>query len=202
MKRKVLAVLSIIYIYIYTIATSNNAWALNDATSFSPEKVQVQAQSIGVPVGTVIVWTKEQIPDGWLECNGQKVNKTLYPDLAVLMSNTPNYKGMFLRGAGSQTVTHGSYGSVNHGTTLGQVQGDSIRNITGSNNSPVFFPFANGHSQGAFTEYHNGTGWVIRYALGDTGINSGIQFNASLVVPTANENRPVNVGVKYIIKAE
>ncbi len=202
MKRKVLAVLSIIYIYIYTIATSNNAWALNDATSFSPEKVQIQAQSIGVPVGTVIVWTKEQIPDGWLECNGQKVNKTLYPDLAALMSNTPNYKGMFLRGAGSQTVTHGSYGSVNHGTTLGQVQGDSIRNITGSNNSPVFFPFANGHSQGAFTEYHNGTGWIIRYALGDTGINSGIQFNASLAVPTANENRPVNVGVKYIIKAE
>ncbi len=175
---------------------------MNDATSFSPEKVQIQAQSIGVPVGTVIVWTKEQIPDGWLECNGQKVNKTLYPDLAALMSNTPNYKGMFLRGAGSQTVTHGSYGSVNHGTTLGQVQGDSIRNITGSNNSPVFFPFANGHSQGAFTEYHNGTGWIIRYALGDTGINSGIQFNASLAVPTANENRPVNVGVKYIIKAE
>ena len=37
---------------------------MNDATSFSPEKVQVQAQSIGVPVGAVIVWTKEQVPDG------------------------------------------------------------------------------------------------------------------------------------------
>ncbi len=175
---------------------------LLDATSFSPEKVQVQAQSIGVPVGTVIVWTKNAVPDGWLECNGQAVNKVLYPDLAKLMSNTPNYQGMFLRGAGSQWKNYNGYGWTEHGTTLGQVQGDGIRNITGSNNSPVFFPFANGHSQGAFTEYHNGTGWVIRYALGDTGINSGIQFNASLAVPTANENRPVNVGVKYIIKAE
>lgn len=175
---------------------------LLDATSFSPEKVQVQAQSIGVPVGTVIVWTKNAVPDGWLECNGQAVNKTLYPELAALMSTTPNYQGMFLRGAGSQWKNYNGYGWTEHGTTLGQVQGDGIRNITGSNNSPVFFPFANGHSQGAFTEYHNGTGWVVRYALGDTGINSGIQFNASLTVPTANENRPVNVGVKYIIKAE
>ena len=175
---------------------------LLDATSFSPEKVQVQAQSIGVPVGTVIVWAKNAVPDGWLECNGQAVNKTLYPELAALMSTTPNYQGMFLRGAGSQWKNYNGYGWTEHGTTLGQVQGDSIRNITGSNNSPVFFPFANGHSQGAFTEYHNGTGWVVRYALGDTGINCGIQFNASLTVPTANENRPVNVGVKYIIKAE
>ena len=175
---------------------------LLDATSFSPEKVQVQAQSIGVPVGTVIIWTKNAVPDGWLECDGRAVNKTLYPELAALMSNVPNYQGMFLRGAGTQAINHGSYGWAYHGTTLGQVQGDGIRNITGSNNSPVFFPFANGHSQGAFTEYHNGTGWVVRYALGDTGINSGIQFNASLAVPTANENRPVNVGVKYIIKAE
>lgn len=175
---------------------------LLDATSFSPEKVQVQAQSIGVPVGTVIIWTKNAVPDGWLECDGRAVNKTLYPELAALMSNVPNYQGMFLRGAGTQAINHGSYGWAYHGTTLGRVQGDGIRNITGSNNSPVFFPFANGHSQGAFTEYHNGTGWVIRYALGDTGINSGIQFNASLTVPTANENRPVNVGVKYIIKAE
>lgn len=175
---------------------------LLDATSFSPEKVQIQAQSIGVPVGTVIIWTKNAVPDGWLECDGRVVNKTLYPELAALMSTTPNYQGMFLRGAGSQWKNYNGYGWTEHGTTLGEVQGDGIRNITGSNNSPVFFPFANGHSQGAFTEYHNGTGWVIRYALGDTGINSGIQFNASLTVPTANENRPVNVGVKYIIKAE
>ena len=197
--------------FMYSILVScflfiGQAYAVNfnllDATSFSPEKVQVQAQSIGVPVGTVIVWTKNAVPDGWLECNGQKVNKTLYPDLAALMSTTPNYQGMFLRGAGSQWKNYNGYGWTEHGTTLGQVQGDSIRNITGSNNSPVVFPFANGHSQGAFTEYHNGTGWVVRYALGDTGINSGIQFNASLAVPTANENRPVNVGVKYIIKAE
>ncbi len=196
MKRKVLAVLSIIYIYIYTIATPS-AWALNDATSFSPEKVQVQAQSIGVPVGTVIVWTKEQIPDGWLECNGQKVNKTLYPDLAALMSNVPNYKGMFLRGAGSQTVTHGSYGNVNHGTTLGQVQGDSIRNITGD-----FIP-VDGGEQGTSGAFHTEPHQRHHIYASAPMWNSQIyKFNASRVVPTANENRPVNVGVKYIIKAE
>ncbi len=103
MKRKILAVLSIIYIYIYTIAAIPNAWALHDATSFNPEQVQVQAQSIGVPVGTVIVWTKEAIPDGWLECDGQKVNEVLYPELHALMSTTPNYMGRFLQGKDTTT---------------------------------------------------------------------------------------------------
>ena len=194
MKSKMLAALSIIYIYIYTIATPC-AWALNDATSFSPEKVQVQAQSIGVPVGTVIVWTKNTIPDGWLECNGQKVNKALYPDLAALMSNVPNYQGMFLRGAGSQIINHGSYGSVAHSTILGQIQGDTIRNIYGGIDSGAGV-FAS--PSGAFDLGKVAGGGVY----GSGYLHDDISFNAARIVPTSEENRPVNVGVKYIIKAE
>ena len=32
--------------------------------------------------------------------------------------------------------------------------------------------------------------------------NQVIKFDASLTVPISKENRPVNVGVKYIIKAK
>ncbi len=168
---------------------------MSDATSFSPEKVQVQAQSIGVPVGTVIVWTKNAVPDGWLECNGQKVNKALYPELAALMPNVPNYQGMFLRGAGSQTVNHGRYGSINHGTTLGQVQGDTIRNIYGDIDSGagVFTS-----PSGAFDLGKVAGGGVY----GSGYLYDDIHFDAARIVPTSEENRPVNVGVKYIIKAE
>ncbi len=204
MKSKVLAALSIIYIYIYTIATAPAVWALSDATSFSPEKVQVQAQSIGVPVGTVIVWTKNDVPDGWLECNGQKVNKALYPDLAALMSNVPNYQGMFLRGAGSQIINHGSYGSVNHGTILGQMQGDTIRDTL----EGTFEIRDDWGSLGAFT---NTTGVFSAYGGSGRGrirategyvAEKTLKFSMKNAIPTANEIRPVNVGVKYIIKAE
>lgn len=202
MKSKVLAALSIIYIY--TIATAPAVWALSDATSFSPEKVRVQAQSIGVPVGTVIVWTKNAVPDGWLECNGQAVNKVLYPELAALMSNVPNYQGMFLRGAGSQIINHGSYGSVNHGTILGQMQGDTIRDTL----EGTFEIRDDWGSLGAFT---NTTGVFSAYGGSGRGrirategyvAEKTLKFSMKNAIPTANEIRPVNVGVKYIIKAE
>ncbi len=169
-------------------------WALQDSTSFNPEQVQVQAQSIGVPVGTVIVWTKKKIPDGWLECNGQPVNATLYPDLHELMPNTPNYQGMFLRGSGNQTLDHGRYGSTTHGTSLGEIQGDTARNwdlIAGS----------------AWTvKPGGGTGYEILWqGTGPDGGKGGwyrVRYQLAYQVPTSTENRPVNIGVKYIIKAE
>ncbi len=38
-----------------------------------------------------------------MECDGQKVNEILYPELAALMPNTPNYKGRFLQGTDTNT---------------------------------------------------------------------------------------------------
>lgn len=198
MKGKILAAL-LVYIYIYTIATP--AWALSDSTSFNPEQVQVQAASIGVPVGTVIVWTKEEIPEGWLECNGQPV-PDMYPDLKVLMPNVPNYQGMFLRGSGSQVVTHGSYGSVVHGTTLGEIQGDTIRNIEGTiTEQPPYSYEGSTYTAGAFKYRYSGVFHWVKDGMG--GAYRGYyDLDTSLVVPTSEENRPVNIGVKYLIKAE
>ncbi len=187
MKRIILAALSIIYIYIYTIVTPC-AWALNDATSFSPEKVQVQAQSIGVPVGTVIVWTKNAVPDGWLECNGQKVNKTLYPDLAALMQNTPNYKGRFLQGS----------------TNPGEVKEAGLPNITGrydTFNNSFWGNFT--IREGAFKKTTEGQ--YIAADIASLGRGLNVIFDASMSNPIygkSNTVQPPAVTVKYIIKAE
>ena len=53
----------------------------------------------------------------------------VYPELAGLVgSREPDYRGIFLRGHGSQTSTH--YGTVTHTSAgLGQLQGDAIREI-------------------------------------------------------------------------
>ncbi len=56
----------------------------------------------------------------------------MYPELVgVIGSRVPDYRGIFLRGQGSQTSTH--YGTVTHSSAaLGQLQGDGIRTIWGT----------------------------------------------------------------------
>lgn len=150
-------------------------------------------------MGTVIAWPLSTLPTGnepgkWLECNGQAVNSSLYPKLASLMSYTPNYQGVFLRGYGSQYSYH--YNTVLHSSSsLGVLQGDSIRNIAGDLGEML-------HSD-MFTGPFYERSRVGNKTFPDDRWVSGLSaFDASRVVPTANEDRPVNIAVKYLIKAK
>ena len=148
-----------------------------------------------IPVGMIIAWASAKNPDDgtWLECNGQSC--AAYPKLVAVLgrSTVPDYRGVFLRAYGSRTSTH--YGTVTHTSgNLGELQGDAIRNITG--NITSIYGRQN-VSDGAFQRtnaYEN-----IDY---DRGANMAhYSFDASRVVPTATENRPINIAVKYLIKA-
>lgn len=152
-------------------------------------------QSSGVPIGTILPWPSHILPtDGgvWLLCNGQSTAG--YPQLsAVVGSNVPDYRGIFLRGYGSQVSTH--YGTITHASeALGVLQGDAIRNITGR--------FVQGNYSGNFTQgafYQTG-------AMGGPAANKSDWrylgfFDASRVVPVADEIRPINRSVNWIIKA-
>ena len=82
-----------------------------DSTSFDPTKVMVQSVATSsIPVGTVIAWPSASWPadaDNWLECNGQTISSAVYPELVALIGTTvPDYRGIFLRGHGSQMSTH------------------------------------------------------------------------------------------------
>ena len=161
-------------------------------------------QASGVPVGTVITWASANNPNEngtWLECNGQSC--TAYPDLVkVLGANTvPDYRGVFLRGVGSVTSTH--YGTVQHQSNgLGELQGDAIRNIYGRFVVDDIIGYG-----GYGNEFPpNGAFKVVGSAnydarSHDTWAGHLLSFNASYVVPTANEDRPINRAVRYFIKA-
>ena len=117
----------------------------------------------------------------------------VYPELVSLLgSRVPDYRGVFLRGHGSQTSTH--YGTVTHSSaTLGQLQGDSIREIWGE----ILTGAVEEGSKvsGAFRPAEIGKG-------GDgSGGDYGIYFRASWVTPVAQEVRPVNRAVRYLIRA-
>ena len=158
-----------------------------DSTSFDPTKVAVEAKSSGgVPVGTIISWpvaTNPEDMDNWLECNGQNISPSVYPELfAVVGSQTPDLRGLFLRGHGGNSAA------------LGVQQNDAIRNITGS-----FGQHSSASAGGVFYRT-GGCAEDIRSSYG-TWSGNGVGFDLSRVVPTAEENRPVNQAVRYLVRA-
>ncbi|WP_455654323.1 hypothetical protein [Phascolarctobacterium sp.] len=153
-----------------------------------------EKQSAGVPIGTVLAWPAHSLPkDGgtWLLCNGQSC--ALFPELVKILgkSTVPNYQGIFLRGYGSQVSTH--YGTVTHSSAaLGELQGDAIRNIYGSWNSGQYQWSSDGAIYG-----------IKNWSIESNDYNQGYRayIDASRVAPTANEDRPINRSVNYIIRA-
>jgi hypothetical protein len=101
------------------------------------------------------------------------------------MHNTPDYRGIFLRGLGGNSAS------------LGELQGDAIRNITGNFNAT---------DNNSWNINANGVFYGQTIGAGDRGDEAGeykkYYFDASRVVPTANENRPINKAVRYFIKAK
>lgn len=157
--------------------------------------------AVGTPIGTIIMWASSTNPqDGgvWLDCNGQSC--AAYPKLAAIVgNNVPNLQGLFPRCVGSQelsvTVDGITTTQVFDGGTVGNKQSDAIRNITGKTGGAGYEggPLADG----AF--YVGGTG----KGIGDTDEgNEQFYFDASKVVPVAAENRPANVALRFLIKAQ
>ena len=177
-------------------ATINIYYGNETLPRYTLKKLLLSAKAgSSLPIGTIMPWASTSNPDDgtWLECNGQSCSA--YPELVAVLgrSTVPDYRGVFLRAYGSRTSSH--YGTVTHQSgSLGELQGDAIRNITG--NITSIYGRQN-VSDGAFQRtnaYEN-----IDY---DRGANMAhYSFDASRVVPTATENRPINIAVKYLIKA-
>jgi hypothetical protein len=156
------------------------------------------------PVGSIIMHGGSVAPRGWIECDGQSLSRT--GDTASLFEvigttwgpgngsttfNVPDMRGYFPRG-----WDHGS--GVDDGRALGSIQQDAMQNITGS------FGIDNITQQettptGAF--YYDPEN-VHTPGTGPGGVAEGAyaNFDASRVVRTADETRPKNKAVMYIIK--
>ena len=106
-----------------------------------------------------------------------------WPELfAVVGGQVPDLRGLFLRGHGGDSAA------------LGVRQGDAIRNITGS-----FGQHGSASAGGVFYRT-GGCAEDIRSSYG-TWSGNGVGFDLSRVVPTAEENRPANQAVRYLVRA-
>lgn len=140
-------------------------------------------------------------PSGWLECNGATLQISQYPELYAAIGTTYGGDGVTTFALPNLAIDNGLFiRSTSLERTVGSVQGDAIRNITGGlATSPPADKTPNPGS-GAFsqtTSYQTTWGGLSSY---NGGRMNGIKFDASKIVPTADENRPVNMALMPIIK--
>ena len=111
----------------------------------------------------------------------------------------PDLRGLFLPGYGSQSyaqvngTTVGVTSTLHSSGALGQVQGDASKNMQGEFYGDLVM------SSGVFQDASTGDSRTRAIGVG-SGLYSSL-FNASRVVPTAPENRPVNQAVRYLMRA-
>lgn len=153
------------------------------------------------PIGIPFFWPLAAMPntvmDEWsdmvfLKPNGASFSAATYPKLAKVWTGLviPDMRGEFPR------IWDDGRG-VDSGRTLLSAQGDAIRNITGSLNGVV--NYQSGISAGAFTNPSSGSS--VNLTTGQSGVGNP-NFDASRVVPTANENRPRNIAFNFLVRAK
>ena len=152
----------------------------------------------GLPIGAYLSYPSQKtIPAGFLIADGRSLKKSEYTELFDVLGyvyggsgenfNLPNFAdGKFMRGIGGNAAA------------LGTAQGDAIRNITGSLPPYDAGALPTNIERGAFKTVAGGGA----IPTGTQGVRAYQIFDASYVVPTANENRPLNMAVVVIIKAK
>ncbi|HCQ0621273.1 phage tail protein [Escherichia coli] len=144
-----------------------------------------------LPVGVPVPWPSATPPTGWLKCNGAAFSAEEYPELAKVYptNKLPDLRGEFIRGWDDGR-------GIDTSRSLLSSQGDAIRNIIGALVDVRFNTYPS--DSGVFTTS------VIGDASSDSikgGYAKRVTFDASRVVPTANENRPRNIAFNYIVRA-
>ena len=174
-------------------SSSTNSWNFP-----SIDDVKINNKSLlnnYIPIGVPMPWPQTTPPEGWLECNGSTFDKNKFPKLAVAYpaGKLPDLRGEFIRGWDNGKGTDSNRGVLSW-------QNDAIRNIYGEI-SPISETFGAAHvATGAFQYFEKHSDHTPTSI--DRGLAGGVTFDASRIVPTANENRPRNVAFMYIVKAE
>lgn len=158
-------------------------------------------QGSSVPPGCFMWFCGSTAPNGWLECNGTTLQISQYPELYAAIGATYGGDGVTTFALPDLTRDNGLFiRSTSNGRAVGNMQSDAIRNITGKIPTTPVTSGGTAPGTGVFKQ---------TTAIPDDwcGMNSFVShritnviFDASEVVPTAEENRPVNISMLPLIK--
>lgn len=156
----------------------------------------------------ILPFASQDIPDGWLECNGAEISRTTYENLfnkigeiygsgdGVNTFNIPDLRGEFIRGFDN---TRG----VDVGRVFASSQTDSLQNITGTLGMSYSAIRGEEGKTGVFIGSSNANGNNISAPSFPTSQPHGtLNFDASNSsgARTSSETRPRNIAMKYVIK--
>lgn len=152
--------------------------------------------------------TSTNVPQGYLYCDGSAISRSQYYELFTAIGtifgigdgsttfNLPDLRGIFVRGAGSQT-----FGSVTYSGTLGTKQNDKMQGhrhgtgyadsnagTTGPSGLMTFHTSATQNTQGPRTD----AGTIVKDPVADSSGNGTPR--------TGVETNPANLALSYFIK--
>lgn len=177
-----------------------------DATLSGMPTITVNGEQVAtlsiLPPGSFLWYCSNTVPSGFLKCDGSLISRAQYADLFAVIGTTfgtttsSNFKLPDLS-TNSRFVRAGNVGTV---------QSDAIRNITGNfggigSLTGTYWALPVTYAAGAFYGLGNEVtrGGTVTHPSDITGSTS-VLFDASRQVPTASENRPVNIALLPIIK--
>lgn len=159
----------------------------------------VAGYGIETPTGAIVSWPSETPPNGWLECNGAAISRTIYSRLFALIGddygigdgsttfNLPDLRGRFVRGwdhgaaRDPDRASRTNRGDGTAGDNVGTLQADQYRSHT----HPLI------HDPTNIQNTPSGVTGFYAFGLPDTGATGA---------SGGNETRPVNINLMYIIK--
>ncbi|WP_406604456.1 tail fiber protein [Bartonella gliris] len=196
-----------IYEIVYNDGASTKdleGWYLLNPTPIPPPKVET------FPCGFIATFAMQEVPNGWLLCDGATYKRKDYPQLFKAIGdkwgkdsdttfNVPDLRGMFLRGLDSGN-------KIDKGRVLGSRQEDSFKAHTheGKTDSSGAHQHHMPGMQYDLARLYSGQAKVMFY---NTSIESPTTFagahthKLSLEKTGGGETRPVNVAVVYAIKS-
>lgn len=153
-----------------------------------------------IPVGTLAYMARTGDIDGWLFVDGREHQREQYerfvqscPQFIMNGSTSETFRLIDLRGYFLRTLDSGK--GVDVDRSFGSLQGDAIRNITGTFGH---WDATINPKTGAFTYADVGTN--KNGASGKDYFTRDILFDASKVVPVSSENRPKNYAFPLYVK--
>lgn len=159
------------------------------------------AQPESIPVGTIAFFGHDGNVPGWLPLAGGEYSRAQFqrlvdtcPGIIRAGSNESTFRLVDTRGLFPRVLDAGR--GIDGGRVIATQQDDAIRNIVGN------FGYRDGTNYPRNGAFGWGTSWNNkRGAKGsDGGDTRDVNFDASRVVPVANENRPKNIAFPLYVK--
>jgi microcystin-dependent protein len=158
----------------------------------------------GVPPGAIMMWPTEVVPEGWLECDGQPLDKIDYIELFAAIEysyggaggsfNLPDFRGYFVRGWDN-----------GRGVDTNRVLGSLQDQATKLPSNPFRTNTAGAHTHSYLYTPQSGRGYEEggnRQVNWETYTNTSSAGNHSHTIVSGGdtETRPKNIALMYIIK--